>query len=60
VNRRTVARVGIWLMFGFVVLIAVLLAFHRIPPLLGVSCSASAVVSIAGFRYYLGHTEAPR
>jgi hypothetical protein len=55
-RRRTIAHVGIGLMAALVLAVALLLTFARLPhPLLAISASGTAVVSIAGFRYYLTH-----
>jgi hypothetical protein len=43
-------------MAALVLAVALLLTFARLPhPLLAISASGTAVVSIAGFRYYLTH-----
>ena len=52
--RVAVARVGIWVMLALVLTVALAVTFTRLPhPLLAISGSASAVVAISGFRYYL-------
>lgn len=60
-TRRAIARVGVWLMLALIVAVAVALTFTRLPhPVLAISGSATAVVSIGGFRYYLTRTRGPR
>ena len=52
-NRRLIARVGIWLMYGLILLVVWLLGHHEIPPLLALGTAVWAALAIGGFRYYL-------
>ena len=52
-NRRRIARAGLWLMYALILLVVALLGLHAIPPLIGGTSGASAALAIGGFRYYL-------